>query len=100
MLAVELFSPDDIAAGLAERARALRLARNLTQGELAKRSDVSLGSLKRFEQTGQISLDGLIRIALVLEGGEQLARVFEPPEFNSMKELLSARKKRQRASSR
>ena len=38
-----------------------------TQTECATRSGVSLGSLKRFERTGQISLESLLKLAFVLE---------------------------------
>lgn len=40
---------------------------NLTQEGVAVRSGVSWGSLKRFERTGLIALDALLRIALVLD---------------------------------
>ena len=39
----------------------------LTQAGLARRSGVTLGSLKRFETTGLIAFDSLLKIALVLE---------------------------------
>ena len=39
----------------------------LTQQVLATRSGVSLGSLKRFESSGQISLESLLKLAFVLE---------------------------------
>ena len=38
----------------------------LSQAELAKRSGVSLGCLKRFERTGQISLESLLWLVNVL----------------------------------
>jgi len=37
------------------------------QTECATRSDVSLGSVKRFESSGQISLESLLKLAFVLE---------------------------------
>jgi len=40
---------------------------NLSQEGLAARSGVSWSSLKRFERTGLIALDSLLRIALVLD---------------------------------
>ena len=48
---------------------------NLTQAGLAKRSGVSLGSLKRFETTGLIAFDSLLRLALVLDCLEDFDRV-------------------------
>lgn len=51
---------------LAQRARQRRLGLNITQVGLANRAGISLGSLKRFEQSGQISLESLAKIALAL----------------------------------
>ena len=50
-----------------DRFKRRRLAANLTQAGLAKRSGVSLGSLKRFETTGLIAFDSLLQLALVLD---------------------------------
>jgi len=52
---------------IAERFKARRLGMNLSQEGLAVRSGVSWSSLKRFERTGLIALDSLLRIALVLD---------------------------------
>lgn len=43
------------------------LSRNLTPEGLAKRSGVSWSSLKRFESTGLIALESLLKISLVLD---------------------------------
>jgi hypothetical protein len=43
----------------------LRKQIGLTQAELAKRSGVSFGSIKRFELTGQISLESLLKSAQI-----------------------------------
>ncbi len=61
-----LKTPTDVQRELAARLKARRLESNLTQEGLATRSGVSLGSLKRFERTGLIALDALLKIALVL----------------------------------
>ena len=52
---------------LAERFRQQRLAMSFTQEGLANRSGVSFGSVKRFERLGQISLESLLKLALVLD---------------------------------
>jgi transcriptional regulator with XRE-family HTH domain len=40
---------------------------NLTQSELATRSGVTWGSLKRFEREGLIALDSLLNLAMALD---------------------------------
>ena len=82
--------------GLAERARRQRLDENLTQDGLAARAGVSLGSLKRFERTGEISLENLIRIALALGAAEEFNRLFVPHDPRNLDEILAASRARAR----
>ncbi|HFU74811.1 MAG TPA: XRE family transcriptional regulator, partial [Arcobacter sp.] len=58
--------------------------------ECATRSGVSLGSLKRFERTGQISLESLLKLAFVLECLGDFSSVCEVEEerFGSIDEML------------
>ena len=58
--------PFDILKDLAEKHKLLRKQVGLSQSELAKRSGVSLGSIKRFELTGQISLESLLKSIHIL----------------------------------
>ena len=60
-------TPPEIALALAANVRARRKERKLTQSGLAKLSGVSLGSIKRFESSGEISLKSLLNIAVVLD---------------------------------
>jgi len=59
--------PLDIQLELAEKLRLLRKNANMSQAELAHRSGVSLGSLKRFESTGRISLEFLLQLVEILD---------------------------------
>ena len=66
MLSIELKTSADARKDLASRFRARRLSMNLTQEGLAARSGVTWSSLKRFEHTGLVSLDALLKLAMVL----------------------------------
>ncbi len=66
MLRIELQTPQDVALLLRDRFRRRRLAMNLSQAGLADRSGVNFHSLKRFEKVGLISLESLLKLALVL----------------------------------
>lgn len=66
-MSLTLKSPTDVLEDLRERFRKRRLALNLTQEAVAKRSGVSLPSYRRFEQSGLIAFDSLLRVALVLD---------------------------------
>lgn len=56
-------TPLEISKAIAERHKLLRKKLRLSQKEMAERSGVSLGSLKRFENTGKISLEALLKLA-------------------------------------
>jgi transcriptional regulator with XRE-family HTH domain len=96
MLAAKLGSPSEAARGLAERARARRLDANLSQEGLATRAGISLGSLKRFERTGEISLDRLLRIAFGLGASDGFDQLFAPRDPRSLDELITEPPVRQR----
>ena len=71
-----LKSPKEIAQEIAKRVKTMRLKQNLTQQGLSERSGVSLGSLKRFENTGEISLKSLIHIAVSLGDSNSFEQLF------------------------
>jgi len=60
-------TPSEMMDTIKTRFRQRRKALGYTQVELSERSGVSLGSLKRFERSGQIALESLLKLALVLE---------------------------------
>lgn len=62
-MTIILKTPTEVMKDVALRVKSKRLALNLTQEGAALRSGVSLGSLKRFESTGQISLESLLKLA-------------------------------------
>ena len=82
--------PQEIQMELAERAQVLRKGEKLSQEQLAKKSGVSFGSVKRFERTGKISLESLLKIAFVLNATEAFDQLFTPrPDMpNSLDELF------------
>ena len=66
MLSLDLKTPRDQQRDLTQRFKARRLALNLTQEGLAARAGVNWSSLKRFEHTGMIALESLLKLAMVL----------------------------------
>jgi len=72
-----LKSPLEVMQDIAYKAKAKRLELNLTQQGLSVRSGVSLGTIKRFERFGEISLKSLIDIALTLGCMEDFEELFK-----------------------
>ena len=79
-----LKTPQEIRLGIAAKAQAKRLALNMSQKDLAARSGVSLGSVKRFETAGEISLASLLAIALILNDLEAFSGLFNPPRTENL----------------
>jgi len=81
---------NEINTELAKRIASLRKRKKLSQSKLAKRSGVSFGSVKRFEQTGEISLASLTKIAIALEVETELDTLFSDVPFDSIEEVIHA----------
>ena len=75
---------------LARRIRSRRREAKISQKELAKRSGVSFGSVKRFESLGEISLTSLLRIAVVLGYEADFDKLFERKNYQSLDEIINA----------
>ena len=77
---------EDRILSLAKRLKDIRKRRKISQSALADRSFVSLGSIKRFESSGQISLASLYRLAIALGVDQELDSLFRnvPPTFEEM----------------
>ncbi|GHU10920.1 transcriptional regulator [Alphaproteobacteria bacterium] len=96
-MAIILKTEDEILKDIAARSREVRLTKNLSQLGLANRAGVSLGSLKRFESTGEISLKSLVKIMFVLECVHQSECLFEQMKeissLNDLKKLKCVRRR-------
>lgn len=82
--------PSQIILDLASRFKKIRKNQKFSQSETALRSGVSLGSLKRFEQTGQISLESLLKLSHLLSHLEDFDAVFEEkPDMKAIEKLFT-----------
>ena len=80
---------EDILAGLAERARALRVLRRLRQEELAVRAGVGVMTVRRFEKTGRASMENVLRIAVALRAETGFESLFQAPKYRTLDEALA-----------
>ena len=72
---------------LVKREKTARKAKKLTQKQLAERTGVSYGSIRRFEQTGEISLLSLVKIANALDCLEDFNELFKKPPVTNIRDL-------------
>jgi len=87
MIPLNILTPVEYLTQIAQSAKTKRLFLNLSQQNLSMRSGVSLGAIKRFERTGEISLKSLLKLALVLESLESFNSLFAPSPLESLPSL-------------
>lgn len=85
-------TPASILLQIADSVKARRLELNLTQSALAKRSDMSLSSYRRFETTGDISLKSLVQIAFALDATDDLLELFTKKRYTSIDDVVASPK--------
>ena len=88
---LKLKYPEEIAKDIAKAEKIKRKKRQLTQEELSARAGVSLGTLRRFEQTGEISFVSLLKIAAILDETDKFAELFTSREYASIQEVIDER---------
>lgn len=86
-------TPIEIDKLIAERIRNIRKRKKISQEKLSEKSGVSLGSVKRFESSGEISLISLTKIAIALNCENELERLFEDIPFESIQEVIDEQNK-------
>ena len=84
----KLKTPETYMIQIARRERMIRKKKKLSQADLSKKSNVSYGSLKRFEETGNISLASLIKIAIALDCVEEFETLFRA-EPESIEDIIN-----------
>lgn len=83
-----MVTPKELGMEIAANLKKLRKQRKLSQTALAEKAGISYGSMKRFEQTGEISLESLLKIAVVLGETVPFEALFKPTEIKSIQEII------------
>lgn len=84
-----LKSPADVNLDIAKRVSKRRKEKKITQSKLSQYSGVSLGSIKRFERTGEISLTSLVKIAFALGCEDDFDELFAKKGYTSIEEVIN-----------
>lgn len=78
---LESADAEEINRSIASVMRNIRKRRGLTQAMISEMSGVSVGSVKRFEKTGNISLTSFSKLALALGLKQELTELFREARF-------------------
>ena len=89
MIELTMNTPESEAKEIVGRVKKRRLALHLTQAELARKAGMPLPTYRRFEQTAQISLHGLLSVASALDALEDFRSLFASNTWSTMDEMLA-----------
>jgi len=76
-------SLEELQGYITDRVRKSRLVKGYSQTDLSRLSNVCYSSIRKFEQTGEISMTSLLRIAIALDETIQFENLFPRADFYS-----------------
>lgn len=83
--------PGKALSQIASFMRQQRIQNQLTQAELSQKSGVPLATLRKFEQTGLISLESFLKLAVVFGILDNIVKTIEPQNtYTSLDEIIKA----------
>lgn len=75
---------------IAKRFRLIRKSKKVSQQRLSVISGVSYASIRRFEKSGNISLESLVKLALALQLYDDLDNLFKREyKYKSIEEIIN-----------
>lgn len=87
MILDNLDTLDEMLMHIAERFKKIRKSKKITQQQLSLTSNVSYGTIKRFETTGEISLLSLAKLCDALGIRYEISNLFKNVYYNNIDEV-------------
>ena len=92
-VALQFLTYDEKQKEIVDRFVKIRKSRKITQKRLSVISGVSYASVRRFEESGEISFSSLIKLALALRLYDDLDNLFkENYQYKSIEEIIRDQK--------
>ena len=85
---VHTITEQNVLDAIVEKVKTRRKELKLTQQDMAKRSGVSYASIRRFENTGEISFTSLLKIASVLNALADFNLLFNTENVTTMSSMF------------
>ncbi len=85
-------TPEEITMLVSNHTKKLRKRLKISRRKLSEMSGVSYGSIKRFEETGNISLLSLTKIAMALDVSGDIKNIFAEVPYKSIQEVMNEQK--------
>lgn len=89
MIAINVYTPREVALQVAARVKARRLELDLTQEGMAAKAGVKFATYRRFEQTGEISLRGLLQVGFALNALSDFDALFAQRQYRTLEDVLN-----------
>jgi transcriptional regulator with XRE-family HTH domain len=87
MMDLSFSKPDEIVKLLCERLRKERLARQMTQADVAARAGIGVNTVSNLEAGRSVAFESVIRVAMVLGRLNELEALFKP-RLDSVDDML------------
>lgn len=87
MMDLSFSKPDEIVKLLCERLRKERLARQMTQADVAARAGIGVNTVSNLEAGRSVAFESVIRVAVVLGRLSELEALFKP-RLDSVDDML------------
>lgn len=85
-------TPEEIMMIVSNNTKKLRKRLKISRRKLSEMSGVSYGSIKRFEETGNISFLSLTKIAMALDASRDIKSIFAEVPYKSIQEVMNEQK--------
>lgn len=85
-------TPEEITLSVAQRMKGLRKRLRISRKKLSEMTGVSYASIKRFEETGQISFVFLTKLAIALDAEQDIKKMFLEIPYKSIQEVINEQK--------
>ncbi len=85
-------TPEEIMMIVSNNTKKLRKRLKISRRKLSEMSGVSYGSIKRFEETGNISFLSLTKIAMALDASGDIKSIFAEVPYKSIQEVMNEQK--------
>jgi transcriptional regulator with XRE-family HTH domain len=85
-------TPEEITLSVAQRIKGLRKRLRISRKKLSEMTGVSYASIKRFEETGQISFVFLTKLAIALDAEQDIKKMFLEIPYKSIQEVINEQK--------
>ena len=81
-------TPGEVMKQIAMRLRSIRKEQNVTQQQLSEQSGVAYATIKKFETTGIIALESLLKLCFALGRLDEFEKILQPKNLNDKQNLF------------